>query len=580
MKKSLGLLFAGTLAFSTVGALAFTLAKDEAPKEAKASVTDYFNKFFVGDYLMSFGETYSLGGGTVKLIEGTGSNPHTIELNGVHYEGNGIEYESGTDHVYSTFLYGYSRSVKIVVKGVNEFIQTQASNGTSYDAMWFSPETRSYNYTVTFEGEGSLKVVSAQSNSWKTLSIGVMSRMKIINNTATLHFESGKGRVENTGFRAWGGFEMSGGALTCIGNDNGMDCNLDTIGDDPKNKPGVLISGGTLNIQGGNDNAASAKALCLQGLREGRPFMMTGGTLNATSPKSINNSCGIKIGYNAADSIFKGGTVNASGQYGVYLDCAEPTANDYLTVQEAAIFTAEGSKQAINCPTLNKISGIGYSQEGSAGDETSLPVVNEKTTYSDAYKTIRFEIEEANYITRPTAKELVYNGEEQFLANDGEANHGEIVYRLQGETDFTYDIPKGKEVGTYTVEYKIEADPGYKDTEISTLTVTIEEKPAPGPTPPTPPGPTPTPSGGSSKAGLPAGAIVGIALGTFFLIVGGAYALLLFVFNEWIVVNGKAVRAFRLWKKEEGKHQVFGFPFRFVVKNDEEIFKTKEEAIK
>lgn len=83
------------------------------------------------------------------------------------------------------------------------------------------------------------------------------------------------------------------------------------------------------------------------------------------------------------------------------------------------------------------------------------------------------------------------------------------------------------------------------------------------------------------KVAVTCGIVFGI-LGGLILLVCGAWALMLFVFNKWIRVGDKAVRAFKLFglKKKDGKFIVLAFPLKFIGKEDVEIFKTKEEALK
>jgi hypothetical protein len=46
-------------------------------------------------------------------------------------------------------------------------------------------------------------------------------------------------------------------------------------------------------------------------------------------------------------------------------------------------------------------------------------------------------------------------------------------------------------------------------------------------------------------------------------------------------VEDKIVRAFKLFGlKKDGKPLVWGFPFKFVTREESEIFNTKEEALK
>lgn len=100
--------------------------------------------------------------------------------------------------------------------------------------------------------------------------------------------------------------------------------------------------------------------------------------------------------------------------------------------------------------------------------------------YKDALqKTITVYIvekEASTYATEPTAKTgLKYDGTEQELVTAGTANGGTVKYSLNGTT-WTDTVPKGKNAGTYNVQYKIEGDATHKDTVPRTRTVEIGHK--------------------------------------------------------------------------------------------------------
>ena len=59
----------------------------------------------------------------------------------------------------------------------------------------------------------------------------------------------------------------------------------------------------------------------------------------------------------------------------------------------------------------------------------------------------------ASVVEAPKAIDLTYNGEDQELVTAGEAEGGTMEYSLNGQ-DYSTEIPKGKDAGTYTVWYK------------------------------------------------------------------------------------------------------------------------------
>ena len=86
---------------------------------------------------------------------------------------------------------------------------------------------------------------------------------------------------------------------------------------------------------------------------------------------------------------------------------------------------------------------------------------------------------------------------------------------------------------------------------------------------------------GKTNGGVPGWVVALIVIGSLLLLICGAYFLLFFVFNKWIKEEDKANRVlpFALGEKDS-KKRLFAFPFKVVYRSKEEIFKTKEEALK
>ena len=71
---------------------------------------------------------------------------------------------------------------------------------------------------------------------------------------------------------------------------------------------------------------------------------------------------------------------------------------------------------------------------------------------------------------------LVYNGGEQTLITAGTALGGRLKYRLGNYTgEFTAELPKATDAGTYTVYCMVEGDGNHRDSEVQSLTVTIDK---------------------------------------------------------------------------------------------------------
>ena len=70
---------------------------------------------------------------------------------------------------------------------------------------------------------------------------------------------------------------------------------------------------------------------------------------------------------------------------------------------------------------------------------------------------------------------LVYNGGEQTLITAGTALGGKLKYRLGETGEFTAELPKATDAGTYTVYCMVEGDVNHRDSEVQSLTVTIDK---------------------------------------------------------------------------------------------------------
>lgn len=83
------------------------------------------------------------------------------------------------------------------------------------------------------------------------------------------------------------------------------------------------------------------------------------------------------------------------------------------------------------------------------------------------------------------------------------------------------------------------------------------------------------------KTGIPGWAVALIVIGSLFLILGLAYFLLFFVFNKWIKANDQAVRVMRFaLGSKDGKGRYLSFKFKFEYRDKEEVFSSKQDALK
>lgn len=105
-------------------------------------------------------------------------------------------------------------------------------------------------------------------------------------------------------------------------------------------------------------------------------------------------------------------------------------------------------------------------------DKTAAPgtiqlIANCSTLGSTASKTLDITLTNktpASVTAVPAAKtDLFYNGTDQALVTAGVASGGTMQYSLDG-TNWSPDVPTGKNVGAYTVQYKVVADSNHTDT--------------------------------------------------------------------------------------------------------------------
>ena len=76
--------------------------------------------------------------------------------------------------------------------------------------------------------------------------------------------------------------------------------------------------------------------------------------------------------------------------------------------------------------------------------------------------------------TAPTAKEIIYNGEEQVLINAGTTEQGEMQYKL-GDSEWSVELPKATNLNTYIVWYKVIGTENYADVEPQYIEVEIDK---------------------------------------------------------------------------------------------------------
>lgn len=115
------------------------------------------------------------------------------------------------------------------------------------------------------------------------------------------------------------------------------------------------------------------------------------------------------------------------------------------------------------------------------GSVGTVTVVIKSTNYEDITLTVNVNATDkfVPTVTAPTANALTYNGTEQALVTAGKTTGGTMLYRLDN-SEWSEQIPTAKNVGKYTVWYKVKGNAEYADVAEQSLTVTVSDRPSGG----------------------------------------------------------------------------------------------------
>ena len=115
------------------------------------------------------------------------------------------------------------------------------------------------------------------------------------------------------------------------------------------------------------------------------------------------------------------------------------------------------------------------------GSVGTVTVVIKSTNYEDITLTVNVNATNklVPTVTAPTANALTYNGTEQALVTAGKTTGGTMLYRLD-DSKWSEQIPTAKNVGKYTVWYKVQGNAEYADVAEQSLTVTVSDRPSGG----------------------------------------------------------------------------------------------------
>ena len=112
------------------------------------------------------------------------------------------------------------------------------------------------------------------------------------------------------------------------------------------------------------------------------------------------------------------------------------------------------------------------------GSVGTVTVVIKSTNYADITLTVNVNATD-KLVPIVTANALTYNGTEQALVTAGKTTGGTMLYRLD-DSKWSEQIPTAKNVGKYTVWYKVQGNAEYADVAEQSLTVTVSDRPSGG----------------------------------------------------------------------------------------------------
>lgn len=170
-------------------------------------------------------------------------------------------------------------------------------------------------------------------------------------------------------------------------------------------------------------------------------------------------------------------------------DCKYEGEGNALTLTLTAnnmTYSGNPYNQATKTENISTVTGasliIQYiGRDGTVYNESETAPTNvgkytAKVSIGDVTASADFEITKINpTYTAPTTKDLTYNGSNQALITKGSSNNGTMKYSLD-QTNWSTDIPTGKDAGNYTVYYKVFGTGNYGDSSVESVTAKINPK--------------------------------------------------------------------------------------------------------
>ena len=248
----------------------------------------------------------------------------------------------------------------------------------------------------------------------------------------------------------------------------------------------ITISGGTVDANGyyygiysGMDIEISGGKVIADGeysdgIYSVGKITISGGKVDAKS-KELNGISSLGV------IEISGGTVDANSEGANGINASIFKIND--GVVNAKSCSDNDNYKAVDGLVTNNMVGVGF-DEATSTQGTLIPIGTMGRTLN--YKKVSFPLPKATVDTAPTGKTLTYDGTEQQLVTPGQATGGTLQYALGTETEattnYSTEIPKGKDAKTYYVWYKAVGDETHADSDAKYVTSKINPVVPPAPT--------------------------------------------------------------------------------------------------
>ena len=229
-----------------------------------------------------------------------------------------------------------------------------------------------------------------------------------------------------------------------------------------------------------------------------------------------DENIGSRLGYNTTQRYCSGSHEYCLNGYPAATDAGtykvryvvEVTTNDYYEDGEDSVFVViEKANPTVTPPTAKTLAYNGENRELVAAGSTRLGTLLyslDKETFSEAIPTgknagtysVYYKVEETNnwievfdsvqtiiqkaspIDRRPLNKTYTYDGNDKELVSAGSSSQGTMVYSLDG-VNFSENIPKARDAGTYTIYYKVRLESQYTanySDGLNTVTSVINKK--------------------------------------------------------------------------------------------------------